>query len=673
MAAQLLPDETRRLHAAYADALATAPADQRSATEIASHWDAAGEQAQALAAHVAAAKAAQATFAYEEACRHALRALELWDHVPDAAAVIGAPHAAIVATAAAATAKAGDLSRAIDLTRQLIAELGGDDAETRELARSSLRWYLWEAGDLESALAETDAVADGAPARWRANALAHRAGILLYLRRTASAAQTARQALVVADSVTATEEHILAEGVLGWCLLLEGDIEAGLASIRRALDAAVATEGARPHDRYPVGPVLAHAQLATALELVGRFDELHDTALAGATVAVRQGLARTYGSVLRAAAARALYQVGRWDEAAATVDEALREGAVSAGRVALLTVRALLAVGHGEQLLVERSLADADRLADGVLPVDVRRWLTVAQADDALWRGDPLDALTRIGRLAGDAAGRPGVGLGGPPAVLDASIPPLLALGARACADLAIRERASDEGPGLSVLATSQVEASLRRVRRQPALAAAWAGDLAMARAELARTAPDAAARERRWKAAADLLTDRPYASAYVSWRLAEAHLARRDGRREAAAVIGRGLTIADRLHAKPLASELRDLAQRARLGVGPGPGAQVTVSIDAERRPFGLTAREVEVLVLLAEGLGNGEIAERLFISPKTASVHVSNIYAKLGVETRVAAATVGTVHGAGRWRSTSREAAPLSDRGAVSRDGGG
>ena len=57
---------------------------------------------------------------------------------------------------------------------------------------------------------------------------------------------------------------------------------------------------------------------------------------------------------------------------------------------------------------------------------------------------------------------------------------------------------------------------------------------------------------------------------------------------------------------------------------------------------PYGLTAREAEVLALLALGLSNQEIAERLFISPKTASVHVSNIYSKLDVESRVAAATL-------------------------------
>ena len=55
------------------------------------------------------------------------------------------------------------------------------------------------------------------------------------------------------------------------------------------------------------------------------------------------------------------------------------------------------------------------------------------------------------------------------------------------------------------------------------------------------------------------------------------------------------------------------------------------------------LTSREREVLRLVAEGHSNGRIAERLFISPKTASVHVSRIIAKLDVGNRVEAAAVG------------------------------
>jgi DNA-binding CsgD family transcriptional regulator len=52
--------------------------------------------------------------------------------------------------------------------------------------------------------------------------------------------------------------------------------------------------------------------------------------------------------------------------------------------------------------------------------------------------------------------------------------------------------------------------------------------------------------------------------------------------------------------------------------------------------------AAELEVLELIADGRSNGQIAERLFISPKTASVHVSNILAKLGVRGRVEAAAL-------------------------------
>jgi DNA-binding NarL/FixJ family response regulator len=118
--------------------------------------------------------------------------------------------------------------------------------------------------------------------------------------------------------------------------------------------------------------------------------------------------------------------------------------------------------------------------------------------------------------------------------------------------------------------------------------------------------------------------------------------LARRDGRLEAATAIGQGLVLAEALGAARLGDELRGLAQRARLSVATEADAGVTISLEGEQRPYGLTAREAEVLALLAQGLSNGEIADRLFISPKTASVHVSNIYGKLGVETRVAAATV-------------------------------
>ena len=114
----------------------------------------------------------------------------------------------------------------------------------------------------------------------------------------------------------------------------------------------------------------------------------------------------------------------------------------------------------------------------------------------------------------------------------------------------------------------------------------------------------------------------------------AEAALAAGD-RDGAARRLRRAAQLADQLGARPLSVESAALARHARLDLGAGR---------AERRPspdrLGLTAREFEVLRLVAAGRSNAEIAAELFIAPKTASVHVSNILAKLGVSSRGEAA---------------------------------
>jgi DNA-binding NarL/FixJ family response regulator len=63
------------------------------------------------------------------------------------------------------------------------------------------------------------------------------------------------------------------------------------------------------------------------------------------------------------------------------------------------------------------------------------------------------------------------------------------------------------------------------------------------------------------------------------------------------------------------------------------------TTPSSAAEHPSGLTSREVEVLGLVAEGLTNEEVAQRLYLSPRTIQRHLNSIYHKLGVGSRTAA----------------------------------
>jgi DNA-binding NarL/FixJ family response regulator len=102
-----------------------------------------------------------------------------------------------------------------------------------------------------------------------------------------------------------------------------------------------------------------------------------------------------------------------------------------------------------------------------------------------------------------------------------------------------------------------------------------------------------------------------------------------------------------------PLRTEIERLAQRARIPLL----TDDTATADAESArtdtalasDLGLTPREIEVLRHLAAGETDRQIAETLFISKKTASVHVSNLLRKLDVPTRVQAGAIGQAHGLG------------------------
>ena len=94
----------------------------------------------------------------------------------------------------------------------------------------------------------------------------------------------------------------------------------------------------------------------------------------------------------------------------------------------------------------------------------------------------------------------------------------------------------------------------------------------------------------------------------------------------------------ASRIGAGWLRAEIERLAARARLELD----AAVAEPAPSEEDVFGLTARERQVLALLAEGATNREIGTTLFMAEKTASVHVSRILTKLNARTRTEAAAV-------------------------------
>ena len=139
-----------------------------------------------------------------------------------------------------------------------------------------------------------------------------------------------------------------------------------------------------------------------------------------------------------------------------------------------------------------------------------------------------------------------------------------------------------------------------------------------------------------------------PYDAAYCRWRQAEALLAARGDRDVAAAAIGYAWRESRRVEAIPLQTEVERLAARARIPlVADLEPATARTSVASD---LGITAREVEVLRQLAANRTDAQIAEDLFISKKTASVHVSNLLRKLGVNSRFEAGDVGRQAGLGQ-----------------------
>ena len=527
---------------------------------------------------------------------------------------------------------AGDPHRAVALGRRAL-ELadGAGDVVAQALAHERLGGYLWAAGDSDAALAaHRDAVRvlpAEPPTPELARVLAAEATILMLRGPGEETRACAEHAVATARAVGERADEGRALNTFGAAMTMMGDWARGEQALRQAMD--IAQELSESYDT-----TRAFVNLGVCLDKQGRLEEAADLAREGARVAERFGV-RTHAGFLAGDACWRLTRLGRLDEA-----EPIAERAVAAAPKGMAAVLVFDAAGH---LAMRRGRLDEavehfERSREQRSRTRDSNWIgnsACGQAEVALWRSEP-EAARRIAAAALDVvAGSEYV----------QSTVRVYAAGLRAVADCALHalalgdERRADE-------AQRDARATLERLR---ALLAAdrWPQGTAgpepvafeaICVAELSRAGadPDPGA----WAVAAERFADlaMPFELAYARWRQAEALVLAGGDREGAATALREAAEIAASLRTPLLAAEIDGLARRARLPSGAG----ATDAPDApERDRLGLTPRELSVLALLADGRTNRQIGETLFISEKTASVHVSRILGKLGVRSRLEAAT--------------------------------
>ncbi|MEU5905511.1 AAA family ATPase [Micromonospora sp. NPDC047467] len=596
---ELLPGEHARLHARFAAAIEAQPhlvAAGRAPAEIAHHWYAAHHHSRALVAARVAACAAADRYAYAEQRRLLERALELWELVPDAADLLGMDHLALLEQTLDAAVTAGDFSRAITLTRAGLAEVDADATPLRAARLLDQRGRLLALlgkSDGRRELGEAYRLAAAGPfGVERVRLLADIAAHLVKIdpeQATRVAAEAGTDAEALGEELALLPTRI--------ALLCHVERERGLAELDRA-EAVARAAG----DTSAL--VLAKVFQSDVLCELGRYVESAEAAEAGVAEARRVGISRSTGAYLLSNRAEALIALGRWDEAEAVCAEAARIDLSGVTGLHWLQLGAglRLARGHpGADELVGRALAFLGR---PYLWPNHRLPLHELAIEAALAADDKVEAV-RATRVA----------------LADECLPqlpregwPVLSAAARTAARVGDRELAAAVA-ALAAGLPARHPAARAHAAQVTALLAAGDQGLPAWRAAVAA-----------WRA-----DGQPYPLGRALLALAEAAAAAGE-RDEVSAAVTEAAEIARRLGAAPLAETAATLARRVGLrGAGPaGPGTDL------------LTAREREVLLLVAEGHSNSQIAGRLFISPKTASVHVSRIIAKLGVTNRVEAAAL-------------------------------
>ncbi|HEX7135620.1 MAG TPA: AAA family ATPase [Iamia sp.] len=639
--ADLLPVERTALHAAFASGLAArdqADHDPVTAARVAHHWREAHEAPHALQWSVRAGEAARRAYAFTEAAEQMQNVLAAWDGVEDPAAVAGRTRLAVAATAASGLVLGNRLPRARALIEAELAHddahpdpaLGADDrAEGRAALVALLGRVLRSSGGAEASIAllrQALATFPDRPSMNRTRVQIELSHSLTLTGDAVAGMEAARRALADAEAVGDRATIGRAQHVLGHDLVLTGtDVEGGLALLESALALATETDDVDWESR-------GYINLSDALRLLCQYDRALELALAGHHVALARGLRRS--GFARLNAAEILVGLGRLPEARVLVDQQVAgEGHMASIHSALTTAWIDLRQGRadGVPAVLERIgpvvAGESNLQFEGAL-ARIRlelAWLTRDRRDPVpaaalVLDRDGVDSdtqyraeiLTVLARIQADHALDPG----------------------RRPADRAAARHGLDATAALGPTTKGGHLLTLPLALADVVLAAEVARGRAVDPSEeavlWAAAEEEAAAADHRWHVA------------YAGWRRAEALVAT-GALGPAADVVTRARGQAAAIEAQPLVDELDALGRRARLGdrvtaAEPAAGAPAPDPL----RDLGLTPREAEVLALLAEGRTNGEIGAALYISTRTAGVHVSNILAKLGVRSRTQAAAV-------------------------------